>query len=92
MKPPHPLLIVPAFLLGMVLLPWLLFVLTSLIGPAFVLGGLLMIGWCLGRRVKPAERKRRISKPDPELQRHMQQMVMQERLQEIVHGNAGGNE
>lgn len=91
MKPPHPLLVVPAFCVGMVVIPWLTFVLANLIGPLFVLGCVLGLGWCLGRRKEPVDVS--LSRRAREKARQRQPIErMQERLLQVVHGKASGHD
>ena len=91
MKPPHPLLVIPAFCVGMVVLPWLLFALTSLIGPLFVLGCVLGLGWCLGRRKEPVDVS--LSRRAREQARQREPFHrMHQRLLEAVHGERSGHE
>ena len=88
MKPPHPLLVVPAFCVGLVVVPWLLFALISLIGPFFVFGCVLGLGWCLGRRKEPVDVS--ISRRARERARQRQPIDrMQERLLQVVHKGQG---
>ena len=98
MKPPHPLLVVPAFCVVIVVVPWLVFALTSLIGPLFVLGcvgwclgRVLVLGWRLGRRKEPVDVS--ISRRAREKARQRQPIErMQERLLQVVHGEHGEHE
>ena len=75
----------------MVVVPWLIFALASLIGPLFVLGCVLGLGWCLGRRKEPVDVS--ISRRARERARQRQPVErMQERLLQVVHGKASGHE
>ena len=91
MKPPHPLLVVPAFCVGFVVVPWLLFALISLISPFFILGCVLVLGWCLGRRKEPVDVN--LSRRAREKARQQQPLErMEQRLLRVVHGEHGGHE
>ena len=91
MKPPHPLLVIPAFCVGMVVLPWLVFALTSLISPFFVLGCVLGLGWCLGRRREPVDVS--LSRRAREKARQRQPIErMHQRLLKTVHGETSGHD
>ena len=88
MKPPHPLLAIPMFCIGCVLLPWLVMALTALAGPVFVFGCVLCLGWCLGRRKEPVDVS--ISRRARERARQRQPIDrMQERLLQVVHKGQG---
>lgn len=76
-----PLLTALAFCAGAVFVPWLVFVVINLIGPVFVFGCVLFLGWCLGRRPdkqrpnRLTELRRRQMKPSERMQERLFLMV-----------------